>query len=169
MAYPDFERKSMSSRPPLSTDGANGGRLLLTDRNNERRSWYASVLEEAGYQVVSVSEPAEALAELAAARPELIIAHLSEPVADGMALCRKLRKERETRDLPVIIVTRFDDPHTREQIVRSGASGILTERPGRALLLRQVRRLMARAKAHPGGSDTRDHEIGFGQRGGSPL
>ena len=111
----------------------------------------------------------EEFAELAAARPELIIAHLSEPVADGMALCRKLRKERETRDLPVIIVTRFDDPHTREQIVRSGASGILTERPGRALLLRQVRRLMARAKAHPGGSDTRDQDIGIGQRGRSPL
>ena len=147
MAYPDFERKPTSSRPP-PFNGEDKARLLLADRDRERRSWYASVLEGAGYQVVSVGEPAEALAEIAAVLPMLIIAHLSEPVADGMALCRTLRKDSETRHLPVIVVTRFDDPYTREQIVRSGASGILTERPGRALLLRHVRRLMARAKTH---------------------
>ena len=149
MAYPDFERKTTSSRPPPPDRATDGARLLLADRDNERRSWYAGVLGEAGYQVVGVGEMAEALAQVAVARPALIIAHVSEPVAEGMALCRTLRKERETCDLPVIIVIRVDDPFTREQIVRFGASGILTERPGRALLLRQVKRLMARARAHP--------------------
>jgi CheY-like chemotaxis protein len=149
MSYPDFERRTSNSRPPPAL-GADGARLLLTDRDTERRLWYANVLEGAGYEVVSVSELAHALTEIAATLPAMIIANLSEPIADGMALCRKLRQERETRDLPVIVVTRSGDPFTREQIVRSGASGILTEPLGRALLLRQVRRLMARAKAHAG-------------------
>ncbi len=150
MSYSDFERKTTNSRPPPALSTVDGTRLLLTDRDTERRLWYANVLEEAGYEVVSVGELAQALTEIAATLPAMIITHLSEPIADGMALYRNLRKERETRDLPVIVVTRSGDPYTREQIVRSGASGILTEPLSRALLLRQVRRLMARAKAHAG-------------------
>lgn len=155
------EKRTTSSCPPTVSSAGDGARLLLTDRDTERRSWYVNVLEDAGYQVIGIDEPAHALAEVVAALPAMIIAHLSEPIADGVALCRKLRKERETRDLPVIVVSRFDDPYTREQIVRAGASGILTAPLTRVLLLRQVRRLMARAKAHAGTvSRAQDHGVG---------
>jgi two-component system cell cycle response regulator len=80
--------------------------------------------------------------------PDLIIAQLSEPTVDGFALCRKLRAEADTRHTPVLVLTRFDDPYTREQIVRAGATAILIEPMRRALLLRQVRRLLARTRAH---------------------
>jgi DNA-binding response OmpR family regulator len=130
-----------SSPPTLVMAGAP-----LTARDEERRQWYVDTLEHAGYQVVSARDVSPA--ESAGGLPSMIIAHLFDPIADGIALCRKLRTAASTRDLPVIVVTRLDDPYTREQIVRSGASSILTEPLSRALLLRQVRRLMALAKAH---------------------
>ena len=113
----DLQRniKGSISPPTLVMAGAP-----LTARDEERRQWYVDTLQHAGYQVVSAADVSPTPAESAGGLPSMIIAHLFEPIADGIALCRKLRTAAATRDLPVIVVTRLDDPYTREQIVRSG-------------------------------------------------
>jgi DNA-binding response OmpR family regulator len=122
--------------------------VLIAESDPQRRTLYTDVLREAGYEVVNVRNAATALSEAALLAPDLIIAQLSEPTTDGFDLCRKLRLDADSRHTPLLILTRFDDPYTREQIVRAGATAILIEPMRRALLLRQVQRLLARAKAH---------------------
>ena len=77
----------------------------------------------------AVQQAATLLTEAAQLAPDLIIAQLSEPTVDGFALCRKLRAEADTRHTPVLVLTRFDDPYTREQIVRAGATAIASPKP----------------------------------------
>jgi CheY-like chemotaxis protein len=122
--------------------------VLMAEPDPQRRTLYTQVLQEAGYEVVNVRSTALLLGEAAQLAPDLIIAQLCEPTVDGFTLCRKLRAEADTRHTPVLVLTRFDDPYTREQIVRAGATAILIEPMRRALLLRQVRRLLARTRAH---------------------
>ena len=117
----------------------------------ERRSLIAKVmrafteaLQQAGYIVASVADPAQTAAEAARVAPALIIARLGDPMGDGFTLCRELRGAPDTRDIPLLVLMRFDDLYTREQIVRAGATSILIEPLRRTLLLRQVRRLLAR-------------------------
>jgi CheY-like chemotaxis protein len=135
--------------------------VLMAEPDPQRRTLYTQVLQEAGYEVVSVRSAATALADAAQLAPDLIIAQLSEPTVDGFALCRKLRAEADTRHIPVLVLTRYDDPYTREQIVRAGATAILIEPMRRALLLRQVRRLLARTRAHApmGANSAREAEV----------
>jgi two-component system cell cycle response regulator len=147
MTYDDFEQEPSSS-PAGHEPRTARALVLIAEPDPQRRTLYTQVLQEAGYEVVSVRNTATALTEAAQLAPDLIIAQLSEPTADGFGLCRKLRAEADTRHTPVLVLTRFDDPYTREQIVRAGATAILIEPMRRTLLLRQIRRLLARTKAH---------------------
>jgi putative two-component system response regulator len=76
--------------------------------------------------------------------PALIIARVADPITEGFSVCRALRAAPETRDIPLLILTRLDDVYTREHILRAGATAILVEPLRRTLFLRQVRRLLAR-------------------------
>lgn len=116
--------------------------LLVADSETAHGAACAAALQEAGYDVVDV-----AYTDSAAPSPSLIIVQLLDQSHDGLSLCRKLRTDLATRDVPVIVVTKVDDAHTREQIVRSGATSILVEPVRRTLLLRQVRRLLVRARS----------------------
>ena len=146
MTYDDSEREA--SVPGGHEPRTAHALVLMAEPDPQRRTLYTQVLQEAGYEVVSVRSIATALTEAAQLAPDLIIAQLAEPTVDGFALCRKLRAEADTRHTPVLVLTRFDDPYTREQIVRAGATAILIEPMRRALLLRQIRRLLARTRAH---------------------
>ena len=118
------------------------GPILLVEPEPKRREVYASTLSEAGYDV-RLGEASTMNEEATRARASLVVAHLPE-VGDGVRVCRLFRTAEETRDTPLLVITRFDDAYVREQIVRSGATAILMEPPRLWLLLSQVRRILSR-------------------------
>jgi two-component system, OmpR family, phosphate regulon response regulator PhoB len=117
--------------------------VLVAEPDSERRATFAEVLQAAGYAVASIADPSQAAAETARIMPALIIVRMGD-AADGFSLFRELRGVPDTRDIPVLVLMQFDDQFIREQIVRAGATAILIEPLRRTLLLRQVRRLLAR-------------------------
>ena len=118
--------------------------VLIAEPDLECRAAFVEALQGAGYRVASIPDPSRTADEAARVMPALIIARVADPVTDGIILCRDLRGSADTRGTPLLILTRLDDPYAREQIVRAGATAILTEPLRRTLLLRQVRRQMAR-------------------------
>ncbi len=118
--------------------------VLIAEPDAECRAAFVQVLEGAGYAVASIPDPSRTAQEAVRVMPALIIARVTDPVTDGFTLCRELRSSPDTRDTPLLVLTRLDDPYAREQIVRAGATAILTEPLRRTLLLRQVRRQLAR-------------------------
>ena len=125
--------------------------VLVAEATKESRERYQSLLEQAGYVVAAVpyDEAATASREM---RPSLIILQLGDPSRLGLGMVRDLRTQAETRGTPVITLVRFDDAHTREQIVRAGASAILIDPVKPPTLLRQLRRLLMRALSTTGPS-----------------
>jgi two-component system phosphate regulon response regulator PhoB len=117
--------------------------VLVAEPDSERRATFAEALQAAGYAVVSIADPSRAAAETARIMPALIIVRMGD-ASDGFGLFRELRGVPDTRDIPLLVLMRFDDQFIREQIVRAGATAILIEPLRRTLLLRQVRRLLAR-------------------------
>jgi len=118
--------------------------VLIAEPDAECLNAFAQTLLGAGYAVASIPDPARTVDEATRLMPALIIARVTDPVIDGFSLCRELRASPDTRDTPLLVLTRLDDPYAREQIVRAGATAILTEPLRRTLLLRQVRRQLAR-------------------------
>jgi len=120
--------------------------VLIAEATKGFRDRYQTLLEEAGHAVAVVPYDDAALSSRTV-RPSLIILQLSDPASTGLGMVRELRTQAETRGTPVITLVRFDDAHTREQIVRAGASAIMIDPVKRATLVRQIRRLLARAVA----------------------
>ncbi len=62
-------------------------------------------LERAGYQVVTAFDGREALEKVEAEHPDLVVLDVMMPYMDGFEVLQTLRKNQNTRDLPVIMLT----------------------------------------------------------------
>lgn len=62
-------------------------------------------LERHGYQVVTAYDGKEALEKVASEKPDLVVLDVMMPYMDGFEVLQQLRKNPETRDLPVIMLT----------------------------------------------------------------
>lgn len=62
-------------------------------------------LERAGYQVVTAFDGKDALEKVEAERPDLVVLDVMMPYMDGFEVLQNLRKNPNTRDLPVIMLT----------------------------------------------------------------
>lgn len=62
-------------------------------------------LERAGYEVVTAFDGKEALEKVESEQPDLVVLDVMMPYMDGFEVLQTLRKNPNTRDLPVIMLT----------------------------------------------------------------
>lgn len=62
-------------------------------------------LEKQGYQVVTAFDGKEGLEKVKSEKPDLLVLDVMMPYMDGFEVLKSLRKEPETQDLPVIMLT----------------------------------------------------------------
>ena len=96
-------------------------RILIADDTPASLSLLAGVLEPQGYEVLAVSSGKDALQIAARARPDLILLDVVMPGHDGFAVCRMLKREPETDEIPVIFITSQDETDSVIQGFRVGA------------------------------------------------
>ena len=80
-------------------------RVLIADDTPASLSLLASVLEPHGYEILTASNGREALQLAARAQPDLVLLDVMMPGHDGFYVCRELKAEPATRDVPVIFIT----------------------------------------------------------------
>ena len=80
-------------------------RILAVDDDPTAVGALRQILTQKGYEVVITNSGEEALALLADQRFDLAILDVSMPGMSGYDLCRKLRQDPRTVDLPVIFLT----------------------------------------------------------------
>jgi CheY-like chemotaxis protein len=83
--------------------GRSFGRVTILNVDDNEQSRYAisRVLRKAGFNVLEAGSGREAL-EVASARPSLIILDINLPDMLGFDVCRQLKADPDTRDIPVI-------------------------------------------------------------------
>jgi DNA-binding response OmpR family regulator len=91
--------------PMVNTTGANAMRILLVEDSKTIRMENERTLIKAGYEVVCAEDGEQALALARSEQPELILLDLLLPRIGGVQVLRELKKDRTTRDIPVIIVS----------------------------------------------------------------
>ncbi|MDE2439936.1 MAG: response regulator [Betaproteobacteria bacterium] len=82
--------------------------------------------------------------------PDLFLLDVTMPVMDGLALCRRLKGDWETQDVPVVFVSSCDDPETRLLCYEAGGDDFIQKPFEPAELLSKVNvagRILADKKA----------------------
>ncbi len=83
-------------------------KVLVVDDVYDNVKLLAHVLEDEGYEVSAAYNGREALAAVAADRPDVILLDVTMPEMDGIEVCRRLKTDDHLRMVPVILVTAKD-------------------------------------------------------------
>ena len=122
-------------------------RILVVDDNRAARGLIALHLRSDGFKNISiVADGFEALKAVDAAQPELVITDLLMPNMDGFELCRRLRADLKTSEIPVLAQSASTDPDVRAQAFACGATDLLAKPFDPRELLYRVRILLERGR-----------------------
>ena len=102
--------------------------ILCVEDETELRLDMAEELNEAGYTVIEAANGVEALAQIDAMRPDLILCDINMPGANGYAVLQTLREQHpQHADIPFIFLTALADPREVIEGKRSGADDYLVK------------------------------------------
>ena len=79
--------------------------ILVADDNADILGLVKAVLERSGYDVVTVSDGAQALASVDQRKPDLAVLDITMPEIDGLEVLRRIRADTRTSGLPVVLLS----------------------------------------------------------------
>lgn len=119
--------------------------VMVVDDSATVRKVAQRLLEREGYQVVLASDGVDALKQLQALTPHLMLVDIEMPRMDGFEFSRAVRASRQLRHVPIIIISSYvDEPH-RATARAIGVDEYLGKPYEASELLAHVRALLARA------------------------
>lgn len=98
----------------------NAANILIIDDVETNRVILEKIILKMGCSPVMAGSAIQALEIIPECRPKLILSDISMPEMDGYELCRILKKDPKTRDIPIIFISAFDDP---KEIVKGFSLG----------------------------------------------
>src|SRR4026207_2200661 len=87
--------------------------VLVVEDDLDINQLVGAYVEEAGFRYLSAVDGGSVLELARAERPSLILLDLMLPDLNGFEVCRRLKDEPTTRDIPVVFVTALDQKKFR--------------------------------------------------------
>jgi twitching motility two-component system response regulator PilG len=114
------------------------GTILVVDDSPTIRKLADIILKKRGFRVISASNGLEALARINDGLPSMIFLDITMPRMDGYQLCKIIKANRETRDIPVVMLTSKDGLIDKVRGRMAGSTGYITKPFGPDTLLQAV-------------------------------
>lgn len=111
-----MSEKDMQSLRILIVDDAEGQRFIL--RN---------IMMEMGYQPVLAESGEQALKVIPRCNPQMILLDVSMPEMDGFEVCRRLKENPDTKDIPVLFISAFEDAEEIAKVFETGGEDYVTK------------------------------------------
>ncbi|MFJ8579520.1 response regulator transcription factor [Micromonospora sp. NPDC093277] len=126
-----------------------GPHVLVVDDDRTVSDVVRRYLEQDGCRVRLSFDGADALAAVAAERPDLVVLDLMMPGVDGIEVCKRLRGRMP--DLPVVMLTALGDEADRVAGLEVGADDYVTKPFSPRELVLRIRSVLRRAAPRDGG------------------
>jgi DNA-binding response OmpR family regulator len=116
--------------------------ILVVEDESSIASFVALYLKNAGYGVKTAATGGEALAQVGAEKPSLIVLDLMLPDIDGIEVCKQIR---QTSDVPILMLTARDEDVDKIIGLEVGADDYLTKPFNPRELVARIRSVLRRA------------------------
>jgi two-component system phosphate regulon response regulator PhoB len=101
-------------------------------------------LESEGFQVTSASDGEEAMLSIEEQKPDMVLLDWMLPKLSGIEICRRLRRDQEFRNLPVIMITARAEETDRVRGLDVGADDYVSKPFSPAELMARIRAVLRR-------------------------
>ena len=122
--------------------------ILVVDDEEDVVSYLATLFTDNGYEVIVAGRGGEAVRIAREKKPDLITLDITMPDESGVRAYRDIRGHENTRDIPIIIVTGYEDPNFRKFMYTRRTApppeGFFDKPVDRKALLDKVRELIGR-------------------------
>lgn len=116
--------------------------VLAVDDQDLNLAILEDYLVPLGYRVIKARNGMEALAQIRSAKPDLILLDIVMPGIDGYEVCRRVKENPESRDIPVVMVTSLDGTDDMVRALEYGADEFLTKPVNGAEIQARVKSLL---------------------------
>ncbi|MEI9939779.1 MAG: response regulator [Pseudomonadota bacterium] len=117
-------------------------RILVVEDQDSIRRMIEALVQARGYDVTAVASGTKAIDVASTNPPHLVLLDLSLPGQyDGFEVCRRLRADPQTANVPVVIISALDDQESRNRATEAGATSYYTKPFSPIALLKEIERL----------------------------
>ena len=101
--------------------------ILVIDDTPTARDAVEALLAGENYTLELAANGPEGLAKAAALLPDVILLDVMMPGMDGYEVCRRLRADPRTAEVPILMITALDDRDSRLEGIQAGADDFITK------------------------------------------
>ena len=124
--------------------------ILVVEDERPIREMIAFGLRRAGFEVREAADAKAGRAEVASKRPDLLLVDWMLPDTSGLEFTRALKRDRETRELPVIMLTARAEEGDKVAGLEGGADDYITKPFSPRELLARINAVLRRSTALEG-------------------
>jgi len=117
-------------------------KILVIDDEPELVKAATVRLQASGYEVISAYDGQEGIGKAKEGKPDLILLDIIMPKKDGYEVCKNLKSNPKTRDIPIIIFTASGQEGLEKKCMAIGASAMIRKPFETAELLELVDKLL---------------------------
>lgn len=117
-------------------------RILVVEDSPTQAIQLEYTLSSHGYDTTVARDGEDALRAVAEQVPALVITDIVMPRMDGYELCRRLKAEDATREVPVVLLTSLSDPTEVLRAIQAGANYFLTKPWEESFLVERIRQVL---------------------------
>ncbi len=119
-------------------------KILIVEDEESLLKLESILLTTKGYLVQGVTTGLAALEAIADEAPDLILLDIMLPGLDGLEVCERIKKNPETRHIPVILLTAKKTPQDLSRGEEVGADQYITKPFKSALVMQTIEQLLNR-------------------------
>src|SRR5436305_544631 len=122
-------------------------KVLVIDDEENIIEFIRLGLRYEGFQIEAASNGEEGVTAAQRLTPDVIILDVMMPDIDGLEVCRRLRSNPTTRDIPILMLTAKDHVQDRIAGLRTGADDYLTKPFDFDEMLERIKAILRRSRA----------------------
>ena len=122
------------------TEGRTKARILVVEDHFDFRKILVDDLSE--YEVYEATDGKDGWKKTLALHPDLIVSDISMPILDGLALTRKIRDDKRTKHIPIVLLTALESEDDHIQGLLSGANDFISKPYKTELLKSKIESLL---------------------------
>ena len=146
---------SLAIKSSLVKDNSKtAGTILIIDPNPLSRMTAFDLLSLDGYEVIEIDNVTAIFDRIITERPDLILLEIMMPPMNSFSLCRQLKEDYRTANIPIVLTTLTDSRENRIAAMEAGGSDVMVKPLNRTELSSRVRSLIAQKRLNDGLNQT---------------